>query len=180
VSIVAKMIAIDGALDEAGIPHAFGGALALAFCTERARGTIDIDLNVFLVPSRIDELIAALPGEVEIDDRSSVQLARDGQTRAWWESTPVDLFLSTTPYHDEAASRSRYHELGGRMMPFLDCSDLAVFKAFFDRPKDWVDLAEMNEAGTLEADRIVGILARYLGPEDHRVARVLEFRHPSS
>jgi hypothetical protein len=60
------------------------------------------------------------------------------------------------------------------------CSDLAVFKAFFDRPKDWVDLAEMNEAGTLEADRIVGILARYLGPEDHRVARVLEFRHPSS
>jgi hypothetical protein len=111
VSIVAKMIAIDGALDEAGIPHAFGGALALAFCTERARGTIDIDLNVFLVPSRIDELIAALPGEVEIDDRSSVQLARDGQARAWWESTPVDLFLSTTPYHDEAASRSRYHEL---------------------------------------------------------------------
>jgi len=33
-----------GALDDADVPHAFGGALALAWCTQRARGTIDIDL----------------------------------------------------------------------------------------------------------------------------------------
>ena len=40
------------ALDDARIPHAFGGALALAWCTQRARGTIDIDVNVFVDRSR--------------------------------------------------------------------------------------------------------------------------------
>ena len=43
-----KIVAIHQALDAADVPHAFGGALALAWCTERARGTIDIDLNVFV------------------------------------------------------------------------------------------------------------------------------------
>ena len=152
-SIVDKIVALDKALDDAEIPHAFGGALALAYCTERARGTVDIDLNVFVDVSR---------------------LGRDGQTRAWWDTTPVDLFLSTTPFHEAAAGRSRQRELGGRSMPFLDCSDLSVFKAFFDRPRDWVDLAEMWEAGTLDADRVVGILVRYLGADDHRVVRLVD------
>jgi len=180
VSIVAKMIALDHALEEARMPHAFGGALALAFCTQRARGTIDIDLNVFIETSRTDELLEVLPEGVEVTETSTEQLRRDGQTRAWWGETPVDLFLSTTSFHDDAAIRARRHDLGGASMPFLDCSDLAVFKAFFDRPKDWVDLAEMYETGTLEADRIVGILARYLGPEDLRISRLLELTSPSS
>ena len=41
--------------------HAFGGALALAWCTERARGTIDIDVNVFVDVSRTAEVLSALP-----------------------------------------------------------------------------------------------------------------------
>ena len=36
-----KMLAIHRSLDGAHLPHAFGGALALAWCTERARGTIE-------------------------------------------------------------------------------------------------------------------------------------------
>ena len=173
-SIVDKIVALDEALDDAGIPHAFGGALALAYCTERARGTVDIDLNVFVDVSRINELVEALPDDVEIDERSRAQLGRDGQTRAWWDTTPVDLFLSTTPFHEAAAGRSRQRELGGRSMPFLDCSDLSVFKAFFDRPRDWVDLEEMCDSGTLDADRVVGILVRYLGADDHRVVRLVD------
>ena len=47
-SIVGKITALHAALDDADLPHAFGGALALAWCTERARGTIDIDVNVFV------------------------------------------------------------------------------------------------------------------------------------
>ena len=179
-SIVAKMIALDHALEEARMPHAFGGALALAFCTKRARGTIDIDLNVFIETSRTDELLEVLPEGVEVTQTSTEQLRRDGQTRAWWGETPVDLFLSTTSFHDDAAIRARPHDLGGASMPFLDCSDLAVFKAFFDRPKDWVDLAEMWEVGTLDVDRTIGILARYLGPDDQRIARILELTSPAS
>ena len=58
-------------------------------------------------------------------------------------------------------------------MPFLDCSDLAVFKTFFDGPKDWVDLAEMHAAGSLDVERVVGVLATYLGADDPRIERLL-------
>ena len=61
-------------------------------------------------------------------------------------------------------------------MPFLACTDLAVFKAFFDRTKDWADLEEMAAAGTLDIDRVVGILARYLGAPDPRIERLRAHR----
>ena len=57
-------------------------------------------------------------------------------------------------------------------MPFLGCTDLAVFKAFFDRTKDWADLEEMAVAGTLDTDRVVGILTHYLGAPEARVDRL--------
>jgi hypothetical protein len=34
-----------------------------------------------------------------------------------------------------------------------------VFKAFFDRTEGWADLEEMAAAETLDADRVVGVLA---------------------
>ncbi len=43
-----RVAAIDDAL--AGVPHAFGGALALAYYAE-PRATIDIDVNVFVPPA---------------------------------------------------------------------------------------------------------------------------------
>src|SRR5437773_11210415 len=50
-----KILAIHDAFDAVRLPHAFGGALALAWCTERARGTIDIDVNIFVVTWRGSE-----------------------------------------------------------------------------------------------------------------------------
>ena len=43
-----RIVAVHRSLAKARLPHAFGGALALAWCTQRARGTIDIDVNVFV------------------------------------------------------------------------------------------------------------------------------------
>ena len=105
--------------------------------------------------------------------RATTSSKRDGQARLWWDDTPVDLFLNTTPFHDAVGERIRHEPFGGTTVPFLGCSDLAVFKAFFDRTKDWADLEEMQAAGTLDADRVVGVLARYLGPDDPRIARLL-------
>jgi hypothetical protein len=48
-----------------------------------------------------------------------------------------------------------------------------VFKAFFNRTKDWADLEEMHEARTLDVDAVVGVLVRLLGTDDERVARLL-------
>ena len=44
--LVEKILACHQALAAANIPHAFGGALALAWCTESARGTIDVDVKI--------------------------------------------------------------------------------------------------------------------------------------
>jgi hypothetical protein len=169
----ARIVAVHRALDGADLPHAFGGALALAWCTERARGTIDIDLNVFVGVDRVADVLRALPTEVVATSAEVELLERDGQARLWWDRTPVDLFLDTTDFHRAAAGRCRWEDFGGVLLPFLSCADLAVFKAFFDRTKDWADLEEMAVAGTLDADRVVGVLVRHLGADDPRVAKVL-------
>jgi hypothetical protein len=168
-TLVDKIVAVHGALDDAGIPHAFGGALALAWCTHRARGTIDIDVNVFVDRSRTDELLAALPADVHWSAGDRELLSRDGQVRIWWDETPLDVFVNTTDYHERVAERCRREPFAGRDVPFLGCTDLAVFKAFFDRTKDWADLEEMHAAGALDTDRVAGILGHYLGTPDDRI-----------
>lgn len=167
-----KIVALHDTLTAAGLRHAFGGALALAWCTARARGTIDIDVNVFVPPDQLDAVLAALPDEIEPSAEQRAQLADDGQSRLWWHETPVDLFLDTTPFHDAVGERVRWELFGEHDLPFLACRDLAVFKAFFDRTKDWADLEEMRDAGTLDVDAVVGVLVRYLGPDDRRIQRL--------
>jgi hypothetical protein len=169
-----KIVAIHRALDRAGLAHAFGGALALAWCTERARGTIDVDLNVFVAPSEARSVVAGLPKGVAWSEDDVATLERDGQTRLWWDSTPVDVFLDTTDFHRAAAGRARFEPFAGAEIPFLGCSDLAVFKAFFNRTKDWADLEEMVAVGSLDVERVLGVLVRHLGADDERVARLNE------
>jgi len=172
-SLADKIVAIHLALDAAQLPHAFGGALALAWCTQRARGTIDIDVNVFIPTPRTGDLLAALPPDVLAADAAVEQLESDGQTRLWWANTPVDVFLDTTPFHADVGERIRWEPFAGHDVPFLACRDLAVFKAFFDRTKDWADLEEMQIAGTLDIEAVAGVLVRYLGPDDTRITRLL-------
>jgi len=172
IGLPAKMRSIHRALGDGGITHAFGGALALAWCTERARGTIDIDLNVFTGTDHVGEVLEALPRGIAWNDDDVRMLERDGQQRLWWDTTPVDVFLNTTEFHDQVAARARWEAFDGVELPFLSCSDLAVFKAFFSRTKDWADLEEMWSAGTLDIDRVIGVLVRYLGTADDRVERL--------
>lgn len=167
-----RIVLLDRALEQAGIDHAFGGALALAWCTERARGTIDIDLNVFSGVDRTREVFTALPAGVRWDEADVRRMETEGQIRLWWDGTPVDLFLNTTDFHRQLADRTHTELFAGAEVPFLSCTDLAVFKAFFNRTKDWADLEEMIEVGTLDVDRALGVLVRYLGPTDQRVERL--------
>ena len=53
-------------------------------------------------------------------------------------------------------------------LPVLACSDLAVFKAFFARPKDVVDLATMAAAGTIDLDALERSVGALLGGDDRR------------
>lgn len=171
-SLAERIVALHQALDDTEIPHAFGGALALAWCTQQARATIDIDVNLFVGLDRIEQVLAALPAGIEVTTANREQLEADGQSRLWWDTTPVDIFLNTTPFHEAAATRARIESFAGANIPFLACRDLAVFKAFFDRTRDWADLEEMDAAGTLDHEAVLGVLVRYLGGEDQRVARL--------
>ncbi|QGG94490.1 hypothetical protein [Actinomarinicola tropica] len=171
-----KIVELHRALDAADVPHAFGGALALAWCTQRARGTIDLDVNLFVPPARAEEVVAALPDGVAHDDADLARIRTEGQVRLWWESTPVDLFFNTTDFHERVAERIRDEPFLGVDVPFLSCRDLAVFKAFFDRTKDWADLEEMAAARTLDVEAVLGVLVAHLGGSDPRVERLRALR----
>jgi len=175
-TIVRKIVAVHRALDKAGLPHAFGGALALAWCTEQARGTIDIDVNVFVDASESRRVASALPRAVVRSEEQLAALERDGQVRLWWDRTPVDVFLDTTPFHRQVVGRCRREAFGGTEVPFLSCFDIAVFKAFFNRTKDWADLEEMQAAGTLDVPAVTAILIEYLGAADERVGKLAAMR----
>jgi hypothetical protein len=168
-----KMMAIHQSLTAAGISYAFGGALALAWCTQQARGTIDLDVNVFVGPERTDAALSGLPPEVVATDDDRALLERDGQARLWWESTPVDVFLNTTEFHQQVAARVRLEPFAGQRLPFLACHDVAIFKAFFNRTKDWADLEAMVSAGSLDVSAVAGVLAGFLGADDDRIEHVL-------
>ena len=169
---VGRIIAVHRALEAGGAPHAFGGALALAWCTARPRATIDIDLNLFVGPDDADQALDALPEGVEVGGAARREVAKRGQARLRWGATPIDVFFSTTLFHQEAAARVRRWPFGGMQVPFLACRDLAVFKAFFDRPQDRADLQNMAEAEAFDAAAAADDLARYLGAADPRVERL--------
>lgn len=173
-----KIVAVHESLERAGLPHAFGGALALAWCTGRARGTVDIDVNVFVGTDRAEAVLVALPAGVDCPAKARAELGREGQVRVWWERTPVDLFLDSTDFHQQVGERVRWETFMGRSLPFLSCHDLAVFKAFFNRTKDWADLEEMLAAGTLDPVAVAAVLIRYLGADDERVRHLVELQPP--
>jgi hypothetical protein len=171
-SLGEKILGVHRSLEAAAIPHAFGGALALAWCTRQPRGTSDIDVNVFAPKTEVGRVLRAMPAEVVATDADVRQLTADGQARLHWEATPVDVFLNTTPFHSAAASRARLEPFSGEMVPFLSCFDLAVFKAFFDRRRDWADLEDMVVAATIDVDEVAAALADHLATHDARIGRL--------
>ena len=80
-NLVDRILRLHHVLSASEIAHAFGGALALAWCTERARATIDIDINVFVGVSEAEGVFDALPDDIGITDHDRQTIARDGQTR---------------------------------------------------------------------------------------------------
>jgi len=171
-SLPDKIVALHRALEAAKVGHAFGGALALAWCTRRPRGTSDIDINIFAPPTQTRRVLRALPSEVQWVDDDRDRLRRDGQVRLWWDATPVDLFLSTTSFHRRASRRVRREPFRDETLPFLACDDLAVFKVFFDRSRDWADLEEMIVTRSFDVGAVRATIAELLGADDARLTRL--------
>ena len=117
-------------------------------------------------------MLAALPRAVAVSERDVATAAEDGQVRVWWEETPIDVFLDVHSFHEQVAANVREAPFEGETIPVLDGTSLTVFKALFDRTKDWADIEEITAAGALDALRAIAWLRRIQG-EDSPAARRL-------
>lgn len=173
-TLAERLVELHKALNRRRIPHAFGGAIALAYCTSDPRGTDDIDVNLFITADKCERALRALPPGVVQPDGTVDRIRRDGQIRLWWEDTPVDLFFDYDAIHQEAAQHRRTVAFGRARIPILGPVELAVFKAVFDRSQDWVDIENMVAAQALDVDAVRSILTRMFGSTDSRFEKLDE------
>jgi len=167
-----KLLAVHASLDAAGVPHAFGGAIALAYWTLDPRGTSDLDVNVFVPASDAGHALDALPDEIGHGAADVAAIGRDGQARLWWGETPVDLFFDYVPLHARAAAHQRNVPFEGTEIPVLGPTELAIFKAMFDRTRDWADIEAMLGAETLDPGAVREGLVELVGPADERLRKL--------
>jgi hypothetical protein len=170
--LVEKLFSIHDSLTEAGFAHAFGGAIALAYCVEEPRGTRDLDVNVFVDASQAESALAALPTGVRVRKKDIAKVKRDGQARLDWDGTPIDVFLNNVPLHDAVAGSVVWVKLEGRDVPVLDCASLTIFKAFFDRTKDWADIEAIALATPEDIEEAATTIADLVGEDDPAVEKL--------
>lgn len=189
VALTDKIVAVHETLSAADIPHAFGGALSLGYHSA-PRGTREIDLNVFLRPTMLNVVVAALaPLGVSPPEDSGPRVPTSG-VRCPWDETHVDLFL---PYDDEFfdAVQARIEEHifldssdNEHTLPFLSAEDLVIFKINFNRPKDWVDIGSILEEKFLDVEYVEKWLLHLRGdrvwPDLRRFLRMAEKTQPSA
>jgi hypothetical protein len=167
-----RLLAIHDALDRAHLPHAFGGAIALAYCTQEPRGTRDIDVNIFVPAETSGEALGAMPRAVAVSRADRDAARRDGQVRLFWDDTPVDLFFDTHEFHREIAGLVAEVPFERRTIPVLGCEALVVFKAMFNRTRDWADIEAVLEAGAVDGRRALDRLRALVGAADPAVVRL--------
>jgi hypothetical protein len=170
--LVEKLFSIHDSLTEAGFAHAFGGAIALAYCVEEPRGTRDLDVNVFVDASQAESALASLPTGVRVRKKDIAKVKRDGQARLDWDGTPIDVFLNNVPLHDAVAGSVVWVKLEGRDVPVLDCASLTIFKAFFDRTKDWADIEAIALATPEDIEEAATTIADLVGEDDPAVEKL--------
>ncbi len=169
-----KIVGLAELLDHAAIPHAFGGAIALVYWSE-PRGTVDIDVNIFLSASDTPRVFAALrSGGIETTEEAEQEARQREQVRIDWDGTPIDLFFAYDPFHDSCAARAQAVDFMGHAMRVLSAEDIVIFKALYDRPKDWVDVEQLLavQAEQLDAKYVRNWIERVLPPEDSARSRL--------
>ena len=171
-TLAGRVLAIEEAL--AQVPHAFGGALALAYYAE-PWATIDIDLNVFVPAEQFADVAVpfARLGAATGDPAVEAIARRDGQVRVMWDRTPIDLFFSYDAFHDAASGALHSVPFGDGRIPILAADHLVVCKVIYNRPRDWVDIEAMLAAGAdVRAAEILRWVGRIAGDEDPRYDRI--------
>ncbi len=146
-------MAAHRSLKGAGIPHAFGGALALAFYAE-SREIADIDINVFLPAERwpkVREALAPLGIDVDVEPK---ELGGENQVKLAWEQNPIHIFFSSDALHEAMAQKVREAPLDGHAIPLIAPEHLVIRKTLLDRPKDRRDIERILASTPVDRDEI--------------------------
>ncbi|CAN5547376.1 hypothetical protein BH20ACT2_BH20ACT2_02090 [soil metagenome] len=180
-SLVDTVLEVHDLLEAVGTPHAFGGALALAYLVE-PRGTVDIDVNVFASLAELDAVLETFStiglrperGREDWVPVAGIRLRREA------DPVPVDAFPSLDERYAEIERRCTIQPFGPgpRPLPFLSAEDLVLFKLSFGRDKDWVDVRRIAVvAPLLDIDYIEDQLVALRGATMYpRLARLRAFR----
>ena len=176
-NVIDLAVAAHEVLVDAGLPHAFGGALALNLYAE-PRMTSDVDLSVFVpweeratvIP--IFEVIGFAP-----DPADPPPLPAAGtRLRSAEHREILDVFFALDPVYDRVRDRAVLVPYGrnGEELPFFTAEDIVLFKLSFNRTKDWVDIENVIRDGPeLDTEYIQDVLVAMRGPTMHpRVARL--------
>jgi len=178
--VLERAIAVHRRLEAAGVGHAIGGALALAYHVSEARATRDIDLNVQADPEHPEAMLQLLPEDVPWDDTDVRTIRETGQVRLWWPHPdgeppiPLDLFFPQSELHDGVNRRAVRVAMLDDVVPILSATDLTIFKMLFDRRKDWADIEELLRFGQVDVDEARAWLVRIVGPGDPREVKLDE------
>src|SRR6476469_2859612 len=82
--VLERAVLVHQRLEKAGVLHAIGGALALAYHVQAARATRDIDLNVHVDPQAPETFLRLLPDDVPWSERDVQEIGATGQVRLLW------------------------------------------------------------------------------------------------
>ena len=166
-------VEVSAWLTDAGIQHAVGGAIAFGFHAE-PRGTLDVDMNVFVAADAPEAALQALADQgVRFDFADACQaIASRGDLFIAHQGCRLDLFFNSIPFQEAASHRTKDVTLLGRRIPILSAEDIVVLKLLFNRHKDIVDVERLVEiaAEGLDKGYIRHWLTECVGADDSRVA----------
>ena len=178
--VLERTVQLHQLLEQAGVAHAVGGALALAYHVREARATRDIDLNVAVSADTPEKLFRLLPAEVPWGPLDVQRVRESGQVRLLWPhpggepAIPLDLFFPQSDFHEQVNQRAEWVTMLDAVVPIVSATDLMVFKLLFDRRKDWADIEELLRFGKVDVDFARSVLTAVVGSEDPRQSKLDE------
>lgn len=166
--------ALASALDRAGCEYALGGAIALGYWAE-PRGTLDVDVTLFLPPDKPTSCVRLLQSiDCNVDaDRAVQSLSEHNYCQAQFGGCRIDVFLPAVPFYELARHRRKKVLLGKQTITIWDAETLCVFKLMFFRRKDIADLEQILRAQREQLDRewVSQQITAIFGVRDPRVAQ---------
>jgi hypothetical protein len=178
--VLERAVLVHRLLDRANVPHAIGGALALAYHVAEARATNDIDINVTADPDHPEVIFALLPADVAWRERDVERARTDGQVRLLWPHPdgappiPLDIFFPQHDLHLVVSQRAELVAMLDDTVPILSATDLLVFKALSGRRKHWADIEELVRYGKPDLEEVDAWLTAIVGSADDRHRKLRE------